>query len=243
MPDARRAGGYSPASRPNLPQRAVIEGPPAQFDLDARGRISRRAATKTRCGRPPRCAASAAARAPTPARRAIASTSWTKAVRRAEPRAQLGRLPVRHVHRCTPRATIRAATRRSGNGNASTTSSRCIPRSSARFSAPAAETARAIARPASACLPVLKTIAVGYNEREHLSARPHGSDPGAAADGRREVGAHSPSATSNWPRRFPFASASSASSPPSVPASRRSTSAPVPTGTTSSSSASAAPAA
>ncbi len=66
------------------------------------------------------------------------------------------------------------------------------------------------------------------HEFQHLPARLDGSPPGAAADGRREVGAHPLPRRRRGRGTSPSASASSACFRPSARASRPSTSAPVP---------------
>ena len=157
------------------------------------------------------------------------------------PRAELGCLPVHHVHGCTPRATIHAATNRSGSGSASSTSSRSIPRNSANSCAPAAATARAIAPLDMGVLPVCNR-SPPTDEREYLPARPDGSLPSAAADGRREIVPPWLPRRGAGPRLFLPRRANSAFFRSSAPANRPSTSARAPTGTILSSFASAGPA-
>ena len=102
-------------------------GPETRVSTSTRWASSWTAASKTRSGRSWPGDASAAGPVPTPARRAIASTSSTKGPGGKACGPELGRLPVRPCSRCTPRATTRGASRPSGSGSGSTTSSSIYP--------------------------------------------------------------------------------------------------------------------
>ena len=115
--------------------------------MPPRWALLRATTSKIRFGQNKRWPALVAASAHTIARRAIASTSWTRATRWAVIARATGIHASIRYSRCTPAGTIRAARSPAGSGSASTTSSISIPKSSAKRYAQGAATARATVPP------------------------------------------------------------------------------------------------